>query len=492
MTAAANQWGIWRTGQWCGDGLFRSAAEQATISQDRNIGWNGYGYANYVPRTWMRRTCLKDDIATADDAAAAAITNNSGTSVSNLGSGFYSVTKLAAGVYDADAVSVGTVSGDVEVLLVYQGGTFIAGINPGDPTANSTYLTSIGGVWMTGTQTGLFSFGSQVGASHAQTGDFAKLVYTQSDDTLRYFVSADGISWGAALESYVGWGQGSTFHFDSSLNGAGSSFDAKIHPAPALNAYSLAASSGTFALTGSAAALKAGYRLAASSAAFTLTGTAVALKASRLLSASSGAFVLTGSAVGLKAGRYLSAVKGTFTLSGSAAALLAGRKLAASSGAFTLNGSALAFIHGFRLSAGSGAFVLSGSAATLAYHSVFVSGAFALAGSAVGMKLTRRLFALRGAFALSGKAVTLHKGRVMALAAGAFVFSGSSITMRHKQVAQAGRFKFYGKPVALRIAKTWFVPDNAPAGVAISIAPQPVAASAFVPETAPPAVRLEA
>jgi hypothetical protein len=171
-------------------------------------------------------TPLADDGPVPIPSTARAIVNNVGTSVIHLGGGLHSITKTGgvAG-YNADAVSSSTITGDQEVILDYVTGTFIAGLNPNNPTLNSTFATSIVGIYMDGSITALYSFGSQVGSSHAHAA-YAKLVYTQSDDTFRYYISSDRTNWGSALESVVGAGLGSSYSFDSSLNTLGASFEA--------------------------------------------------------------------------------------------------------------------------------------------------------------------------------------------------------------------------------------------------------------------------
>ena len=89
--------------------------------------------------------------------------------------------------------------------------------------------------------------------------------------------------------------------------------------ATAAPTYTLIASTGTFVLTGQAAALLAGRKLAAATGVFTLTGLAANLVKGRHLVAAPGSFVLTGNAAGLLAGRRLVAGTGVYVLTGNAA-----------------------------------------------------------------------------------------------------------------------------------------------------------------------------
>ncbi len=132
-----------------------------------------------------------------------------------------------------------------------------------------------------------------------------------------------------------------------------------------LTNYSLTADAGSFALTGSAAALKAGRLVAAGAGSFALTGQTAALKAGRLLTAGAGSLALTGTAAGLKAGRGMSAAGGSYTLAGADASLRADRALAAGPGSYALTGEPAALVVAHLILAGVGVYSLTGSAATL-------------------------------------------------------------------------------------------------------------------------------
>lgn len=166
----------------------------------------------------------------------------------------------------------------------------------------------------------------------------------------------------------------------------------------ASGAYTLTASSGLFALTGTAATLTAQRKVTADSGSFALTGTTAVLKHSHVLAANSGSIALTGTAATLTytpvGGYTLPANGGSFTLSGTAASLLASRKVVAGSGSFTLTGTAATLSLVKLLTAGSGSFTLSGTAATFAKTNVLVAGegAYSLVGTAAtlthGVSLT--------------------------------------------------------------------------------------------------------
>ena len=101
------------------------------------------------------------------------------------------------------------------------------------------------------------------------------------------------------------------------------------------------------------------------------------------IAADSGSYSLTGTAATLKFGRLLSAGSGSFSVTGSSADVLFGRKLAANSGSFSVTGTAATPKFGRLLSAGSGAYSISGKPANLTFS---------------GAQLRKYQFLLRRAF----------------------------------------------------------------------------------------------
>lgn len=103
-------------------------------------------------------------------------------------------------------------------------------------------------------------------------------------------------------------------------------------------AFTLTANSGSFALTGQAATLRAARTLAASSGSFALTGQPANLAAGRKLPAASGSFALTGQNVNFLIGKRLDAQASSFALTGQAAGLQAARRLPVAIGLYVLTG----------------------------------------------------------------------------------------------------------------------------------------------------------
>lgn len=122
----------------------------------------------------------------------------------------------------------------------------------------------------------------------------------------------------------------------------------------ASGAYSLAADSGSYTLTGTPATLTytpagATYTLAADGGTYMLTGTAAGVAYGRRLVADPGAYGFTGTAAGIAVHRRLTADAGAYALSGSDAALTytgapTGYVLVAQPGSYTLSGSDAALV----------------------------------------------------------------------------------------------------------------------------------------------------
>jgi hypothetical protein len=134
-----------------------------------------------------------------------------------------------------------------------------------------------------------------------------------------------------------------------------------------LNAYTLAASTGVFTLTGIAAALQHNDDLVASVGAFTLTGRAANLLHGYVVSGATGTFTLTGVAAAFPRTYVLTAAKGTFAETGNVINLLVGRVVSAALGSFVETGVASAFERGYVVPASVGPFTLTGNAANLIY-----------------------------------------------------------------------------------------------------------------------------
>jgi hypothetical protein len=147
--------------------------------------------------------------------------------------------------------------------------------------------------------------------------------------------------------------------------------------------YTLTAAAGSFALTGTGAALKFNRVLGAGAGSFALTGTGAALKFNRSLSAGVGSFALTGTDASLKFNRVLSAASGGFVLTGTDATLTytpasgATYTLTAASGAFALTGTDAALKFNRVLACNSGSIVLTGTDVSFTYPYTLPVGTYA-------------------------------------------------------------------------------------------------------------------
>lgn len=221
----------------------------------------------------------------------------------------------------------------------------------------------------------------------------------------------------------------------------------------------LAAASGAFSLTGTAAGLRAARKLSAASGAFALTGGAAALRKGYTLNAQAGAFALAGQAAGLRRTYAVAAAAGAFTLTGGAAGLARGLKLPAASGAFALTGQAANLRRGFSMAAASGAFVLSGQTVTFrrTYALAAAAGAYSVTGQVAGLRRGLRLSAVSGAFVLTGQDATLTTAaaKILAAASGGFVLTGQPATLRAARglAAASGAFSWAGQAATLRFSR---------------------------------------
>lgn len=178
-----------------------------------------------------------------------------------------------------------------------------------------------------------------------------------------------------------------------------------------------------------------GATLTADSGTYALTGTAATLKADRKLAADSGSYAITGTDVSLKLGRKLTAESGTYTVNGTAVSLTVGRKLTADSGTYSLTGTDVTLTYspagGYTLALDSGSYTLTGTAATL--------------------KVARTLAADSGTYALTGTDVTLTRGFRITADSGTYTLTGSNVAFARTYClpADSGTYTLSGSPVSL-------------------------------------------
>ena len=186
-------------------------------------------------------------------------------------------------------------------------------------------------------------------------------------------------------------------------------------------AYTLTGQTGSFALNGNTAGMKAARKLSAQTAAFTLTGNSATLTKGAAvnhytLTAQSGSFAVTGNSAALKVGRKLIGTVRSFSMTGRPAGLRIARKLSALSGAFSLVGNVANLVlqgaaQHLTLTAQTATFGMTSSAATMRVGRRLTGAtrSFSLIGMAAGLRTARRLRGLVGAFVMTGASAVIEK-----------------------------------------------------------------------------------
>lgn len=125
--------------------------------------------------------------------------------------------------------------------------------------------------------------------------------------------------------------------------------------------YTLAAGAGSYALTGSAAALTKTTPLSADAGGYALTGPASALRKAGRLPVNVGNYPLTGRAASLGRGLFTAASAGGYAMTGSAATLVSVKGVVASSAGYALTGKTAALLRPSEIIVGAGAYPLRGA-----------------------------------------------------------------------------------------------------------------------------------
>jgi hypothetical protein len=199
--------------------------------------------------------------------------------------------------------------------------------------------------------------------------------------------------------------------------------------ATVLFSFAITADAGSYAVTGTNAALKFGRKVTADAGSSSVTGTPATLKVGRRVSAAAGSYAATGtdatltyvsitthpvgrltqlSSSGTPVRRYLvfadrvdyslAADAGSYAVTGTAAGLSVTGRLAADAGIFSLAGTAAALRKTSRLVAGSGAFTLTGTSATLVASRVLsaASGTYAITGTSANLVTVPSVYLVMG------------------------------------------------------------------------------------------------
>lgn len=195
--------------------------------------------------------------------------------------------------------------------------------------------------------------------------------------------------------------------------------------------------------------------LAAASGSYAVTGTNATLRRNLPMIAGVGSYAFTGTAANTKLGRNTAAAAGSYLLTGTAASLLEARKLAAAAGSYAFTGTDANLNKGQTLAAGAGSYLLTGTAANplLAHKLAAAAGSYLFTGTAANTKLGRNTAALAGAYAFTGTAASLLEARKLVAAAGSYVFTGTAATpfQARKVIAALGQYNFVGTDADVHI-----------------------------------------
>lgn len=148
------------------------------------------------------------------------------------------------------------------------------------------------------------------------------------------------------------------------------------------------------------------------------------------LTMDSGSYALTGQSAGLRAARRMTAAAGSYALSGQVALVRLGRKLVAEAGSYVLTGQDVTLegpTVGYSLTMDAGSYTLTGSDAAADYAITLQSGSYGLTGNAVGLTRSGRVLAEQGTYALSGQALAIRVDRVLQLASGSYSLTGNDV-----------------------------------------------------------------
>lgn len=238
---------------------------------------------------------------------------------------------------------------------------------------------------------------------------------------------------------------------------------AKVETNSGGTAYTLTASGGSYAITGTAATLRRTRNLVASAGSYAITGQTAALKYGKKLAATGGSYGITGAAASVVHAFKIAALAGSYSISGTSAALTRTHlPLSASAGSYSITGSAASLKRGYVLGAASGSYSISGTTATLRRSRLLgaASGSYAISGSAATLtKLTAyKLAASAGSYAISGSTASVVRKWVLAASSGSYGITGSSATLTKVGLgvtlsAGAGSYSVTGTAATLKLGR---------------------------------------
>lgn len=363
----------------------------------------------------------------------------------NSGHGFVGSTTATSGT--SITLSVGTTNLDQCLGLSMVGASY--GTVP-----------SVGGDWTTGSSGRTGTTSGDIGtafASYSQlnAGALPSCVYSLSG------ISTTGAGFVVAINPKQPF----------ELDAASGSYSVSGQAAAFKRGYRLAAQSGSYAVTGSQAAAKRQLRLAAESGSYATSGQQINLLRTLQLEAESGSYAVTGQPITVKRGYRLAAEPGSYATTGQPADFLLPRKLETEAGSYSVSGQPITFRRSLQLEAASGSYAVTGvnadvrmlggplkadggsysvtgqsAALTKQVKLQTEAGSYALTGVAAELDKAYRLPANSGAYALTPSSQSLLASRAMDCATGAYAISGESVEMSNTRVvaAQSGSYLISG------------------------------------------------
>lgn len=229
-------------------------------------------------------------------------------------------------------------------------------------------------------------------------------------------------------------------------------------------AHVLPATTAGYTITGSAATLAKGRPIAAAPGTYTITGTAAAFNRTYVLAAASGSYVISGTAALVEFGRKLVAAAGSYLINGTAAAFPRGKQMVAAAGSYAITGATVALLFAHNLVAAAGSYVISGTAANFARAFQAASGSYVITGTTA--TFGRAFQAASGSYAITGSAAAFRRTATLAASAGSYVVTGSSavLALAKAIIAAAGSYIFTGANAVLSATQAIWTPTAAASG----------------------------
>lgn len=198
-------------------------------------------------------------------------------------------------------------------------------------------------------------------------------------------------------------------------------------------AWTLAAASGSYAVTGTTAGTKYGHPITAVSGSYTITGTAIQ---TRRITAEPAGYILNGQAVTLRysqGSKVVSAVSGVYAITGTTTQKLEYAQ-PYTKGQYSLTGSIVALLRsvGPRFSVASGSYAITGGTTHLSGTVGIDSGDYSITGTDVTFRKGKRVASNSGVYSITGPVSTrLEQSRHFPVASGTYAITGSITTLRY-------------------------------------------------------------